>query len=158
VTQERDDQPADAVTHCEWCGVEYTPGEGAAGYRHRIVVIANEDCGSPALASELRSRAGDDGSDVLLVAPAGAVEEDAGAASDRLDAAIAALTADGIHVHGSLERGNPLGAIDDAVQTFHPDEVLIVTGPPGASRWLSDGVLEAARRSHHIPVRHLIAN
>jgi GABA permease len=166
MTPERDERPGTQATHCEWCGAEYPAVAGAVGYRHRVLVIADEDCGSAALRDDLRGPERDERCDILIVAPAlgpsesGAAPDDdpaLAAATRRLESAVAALSADGIHAHGELGDRDPLRALDHGARTFHPDEVVVVTRPAGSSRWLEAGVVEAARRVHHVPIRHLVA-
>ena len=47
----------------------------------------------------------------------------------------------GIEARGSIGDLDPLVAIEDAVRTFHPDEILLSTHPPGRSHWLERGVV-----------------
>ena len=54
--------------------------------------------------------------------------------------------------------GDPLVAIDDAVRTFGPDEIVISTHPPGKSNWLERGVVEAVRSRYDVEVTHVVVD
>lgn len=131
----------------------------------RLLVIANETIASPHLAGEVRRRAGGD-ADVLVVAPrlhrgrldhwlSSGEDHARAAATDRLEATVAALSADGLRVEGRVGDPDPLQAMDDAVREFGPDEAVISTHPPGRSQWLERRVVQDARARYPFPVTHL---
>lgn len=131
----------------------------------RLLVVANETIASPHLAEEVRRRAGGD-ADVLVVAPrlhrgrlehwlSSGSERARAAASERLEATVAALAAGGLRVEGRVGDADPLMALDDAVREFGPDEVIISTHPPGRSQWLERRVVQDARARYGFPVTHL---
>ncbi|MCC6832264.1 MAG: hypothetical protein IT200_13035 [Thermoleophilia bacterium] len=131
----------------------------------RLLVVANETIASPHLAGEVRRRAGGD-ADVLVVAPrlhrgrldhwlSSGEERARAAATDRLEATVAALAADGLRVEGRVGDPDPLQAMDDAVREFGPDEVVISTHPPGRSQWLERRIVQEARTRYGFPVTHL---
>ena len=122
---------------------------------HRILVVANETVGG-ARAARDDPRADRQGANarVLVVCPAlnsplrhwVSDEDDARAtAQERLDASLAAMRAAGIEATGEIGDGDPIQAIEDALRTFRPDELIISTHPPGRSHWLERGVVEKAR-------------
>ena len=49
----------------------------------------------------------------------------------------------GLEGRGEVGDGDPLQAIEDALRTFAPDEIVISTHPAGRSHWLERGVVEA---------------
>ena len=55
------------------------------------------------------------------------------------------MRAAGIDARGEVGDGDPLQAIEDALRTFAPDELVISTHPEGRSNWLERGVVERAR-------------
>jgi hypothetical protein len=132
--------------------------------QHRILVVANETVGGSALLDTIRSHAEGKGARVLVVCPAlnsplrhwASDEDDArSGAQDRLDASLAALRGAGIEADGEVGDGDPLQAIEDALRTFRPDELIISTHPPGRSHWLERGVVEKARERFALPVTHV---
>jgi hypothetical protein len=132
--------------------------------RRRLLVIANVTCTGSELFREIRERADETETEVLIVAPAltsrlhyWLSDEDAGslAAQQRLAISIEHCAAAGIPARGSLGDADPLQAIDDATRLFHPDEVLIATHPAGRSNWLERGVVAQARERFDVPITHV---
>ena len=60
--------------------------------------------------------------------------------------------------HGEIGDDDPLQAIDDALRTFAPDELIISTHPEGRSNWLERGVVEHARERFALPVTHVVVD
>jgi GABA permease len=134
---------------------------------HRILVVANETVGGPELRSELQDRAGDQRATVLVVCPAlnsplrhwASDEDDArAAAQSRLDRSLESMRSVGLEVDGQIGDGDPLQAIEDAIRTFRPDELIISTHPPGRSHWLERGVVDRARERFEIPITHVVVD
>jgi GABA permease len=63
-----------------------------------------------------------------------------------------------IDVRGEVGDSDPLVAIEDAMRTFHPDEVVISTHPPGKSNWLESGIVDAVRVRFDVPVTHIVVD
>jgi hypothetical protein len=135
----------------------------------RILVIANETCAGAAVCDEVRYRAGHGPAEVLVVAPALAgsrmghwlssnIEGAREAATERLDASIAALRAIGLEASGQLGDADPMQALDDAFRVFGPDEILISTHPPARSNWLERQVVQKARDQYQVPVTHVVVD
>jgi GABA permease len=146
--------------------VQQAPAPHAAD-EHRILVVANETVGGQELLEDVRGRAGDRGSQILVVCPAlnspirhWASDEDQAraAAQARLDASLGAMRAAGLQVEGEIGDGDPIQAIEDAVRTFQPDELVISTHPEGRSHWLERGVVEKARERFAIPITHVVVD
>ena len=57
---------------------------------------------------------------------------------------------------GDTGESDPLLAIQDALQTFPADEIVLFTHAGGELNWLEEGVVEEARERFEIPVDHLI--
>src|SRR5689334_9523361 len=133
---------------------------------HRILVVANETVGGPELRSEIQELAGER-TRVLVVCPAlnsplrhwASDEDDArAAAQERLDQSLASMRAVGLEAEGEIGDGDPLQAIEDAIRTFRPDELIISTHPPGRSHWLERGVVDRARERFELPVTHVVVD
>jgi GABA permease len=134
---------------------------------YRILVVANETVGGPELLGTIQERAGDRFVRVLVVTPAlnsplkhwVSDEDDArSAAQDRLYDSLAGMRAVGLNAEGEIGDGDPLQAIEDAVRTFQPDELIVSTHPIGRSHWLERGVVEKARERFELPVTHVIVD
>jgi GABA permease len=146
--------------------VRQTPAASPPG-EYRILVVANETVGGPELLSEIRERSQGHAARVLVVCPAlnsplrhwVSDEDEARAlAQARLDESLAAMRAAGLQATGEIGDGDPIQAIEDAVRTFRPDELIISTHPAGRSHWLERGVVEKARERFDLPLTHVVVD
>jgi len=80
------------------------------------------------------------------------------AAGDRLAASLVAMRAVGLDATGEVGDGDPVRAIEDALRTFRPDELVVSTHPPGRSNWLERGVVERARERFELPLTHVVVD
>ena len=48
-------------------------------------------------------------------------------------------------------------ALQAAVTSYRPDQLVIATHPHEQSRWLRHGVVQKARHLHSLPVTHVVA-
>lgn len=133
----------------------------------RILVIANETLAEPDVVQAVAARAAGTPADVLVVAPAlprsrlahmlgTDVQRAREAAGARLESTVEALERAGLDATGQLGDGDPMQALDDAVRTFRPDEIVIATHPPERSGWLERDIVSRARARHRIPITHLV--
>src|SRR3954468_22107351 len=115
------------------------PGPHPEGER-RILVVANETVGGPELLAEVRARSEGVAEKVLVVCPAlnsplrhwvSDEDEARRAAQARLETSLDSMRAVGIDASGQIGDGDPLQAIEDAVRTFAPDELIVSTHPEG---------------------------
>ena len=139
---------------------------GGAGER-RILVVANETVGGEELLSAISTLALSQKSRFLVVCPAlnsrlrtYTSDEDPAreAAQLRLDETLARLASVGIEASGEIGDGDPLVAIDDAVRTFGPAEIVISTHPPGRSNWLERGIVDSVRARYEVEVTHVVVD
>jgi GABA permease len=146
--------------------VRQTPAASPPG-EYRILVVANETVGGPELLSVIRERSEGHSARVLVVCPAlnsplrywvSDEDEARAAAQGRLDESLAAMRAAGLDAAGEIGDGDPIQAIEDAVRTFQPDELIISTHPVGRSHWLERGVVEKARERFDLPVIHVVVD
>lgn len=158
-----------------WWGVLRGRGEGPVKHapvpgpadEHRILVVANETVGGPELITEVRGRAQGRRAVVFVVAPAlnsplktWMSDEDAArvTAQERLDASLVSMRSVGLDAAGEIGDGDPVQAMEDAIRTFRPDEVIVSTHPPGRSLWLERGVVERARERFEVPLTHVVVD
>jgi hypothetical protein len=139
----------------------------APPHASRLLVLANETCAGTELFDAIRERLDGNGGEVLIVAPAltsrlhyWMSDEDAGiaAAGRRLDASVERCGAAGIVARGAIGDADPLQALDDAVRTFAPDEVIVATHPDGRSNWLERGLVAQARERFDVPIAHVVVD
>jgi nucleotide-binding universal stress UspA family protein len=134
---------------------------------HRILVIANETVGGVRLREAIEHAATDKRTELMVVCPAlnsplrhWASDEDPARAQAqaRLDSSLERLRRLGIDASGQVGDAEPLQAIDDALRTFRPDELIISTHPPGRSHWLEKGIVEGARERFRLPITHVVVD
>jgi GABA permease len=133
---------------------------------HRILVVANETVGGSELLDAVRGAAKTT-SRVLVVSPAlnspirhwASDEDEARAkAQERLDTSLTSMRGLGLEAEGEIGDGDPIQAIEDAIRTFQPDELIVSTHPVGRSHWLERGVVEKARERFDIPLTHVVVD
>lgn len=133
----------------------------------RILVLANETVAGPELLSELRRRVSGVSARVLVISPAlnspvryWLSDEDAAreGAQQRLNRSLRAMRDAGIEARGEVGDSNPLQAIEDALRTFAPDELVISTHPPGRSNWLERDLLSAVGERFALPTTHVLVD
>jgi GABA permease len=147
-------------------------GAVSTGEAHRVLVMANQTVDSAELLDELREISADRSVSYHIVVPVSPVETGAAAthgpldvweatqkaAKARLDQTLETLLAEGLVADGALGDHRPLRALADAVDTFHPDQIVIATLPPEDSVWHRFDVVDRARSDHpEIPVTHVVA-
>ena len=147
--------------------IQTAPTRHSAEGERRILVIANETVSGAPLLDRIRTRSEGVREEVLVVCPAlnspvrhWASDEDPAraAAQDRLDASLGRLRDGGINARGEVGDSEPLQAIEDALRTFGPDEIIISTHPEGRSHWLERGVVTAARERFAVPITHVVVD
>jgi len=145
---------------------EHVAELGRAGQR-RVLVVANETVGGQELLSAISTLVLSEQTELLVVCPAlnsrlktFTSDEDPAreAARQRLDETLARLSSVGIEARGEVGDGDPLVAVDDAVRTFGPNEIVLSTHPLGKSNWLERGVVESVRAHYDVPVTHVIVD
>ena len=133
----------------------------------RILVVANETVGGEELLSVMSTMALSERTHFHVVCPAlnsrlktYTSDEDPAreAAQQRLDVTLARLGAVSIDATGAVGDGDPLVAVDDAVRTYGPSEIVISTHPPGKSNWLEKGVVDSVRARYDVPVTHVVVD
>jgi len=133
----------------------------------RILVIANETVAGDTLHAMIRQKSEGYRTNVLVVAPATpsplqhlASDDEPGrrAARERVDASLTKLRGAGFSAQGQVGDPDPLQAIEDALRTFGPDEIIISTHPEGRSHWLERGIVEHARDRFAVPITHVVVD
>ena|SRR5438132_1831021 len=146
--------------------VPVAPPTHAEGER-RILVVANETVGGPELLETIQTKSAGRQAHVLVVVPAlnsplrhwvSDEDEARAAAQERLNRSLESMRTVGIDARGEIGDGDPLQAIEDALRTFAPDDLIISTHPEGRSHWLERGVVSGARERFALPVTHVVVD
>lgn len=133
----------------------------------RLLVLADEACAGSELFEVMREHAGGPDAEVLVVAPAltsriryWMSDEDAGIAEAgrRLEASLRACEAAGVRARGALGDADPLQALDDAMRSFGPDEVIVASHAESDENWLEHGLVAQARERFDVPVAHVVVD
>jgi hypothetical protein len=130
----------------------------------KILAVVSE----PVSADALRSAIGEDeaaDAEVLVVAPAlsskrrflladpdPAIEQ----AEEVQVETVERLDEEGVDAAGDTGESDPLLAIQDALQTFAADEIVLFTHPGGDQNWLEQGLVDDAKERFEAPVRHIV--
>src|SRR4051794_35412813 len=102
--------------------------------QRRILVLANETVASDLLQRVIEFAAGEEGADVLVVAPALTTRLACWASDDarprreaeeRLTICLASLRASGLDAEGYVGDADPLVAAADALELFGADEIVV---------------------------------
>ena len=135
--------------------------------QHRILVVANETVGGRALRDLILEKSVGRPTELLVVAPAlnrplkhwvSDEDEARAAAQKRLEDSLSRLGDLAIIARGEVGDSDPLQAIEDALRTFLPDEMIISTHPEGRSNWLERGVVDNARQRFDLPIAHVVVD
>lgn len=129
----------------------------------RIIAVVSEPISGEALRSALGADV--DEAEVLVVAPAtttrfhwltGATD----AAIERAEAiqeeSVERLDEEGLEAAGDTGESDPLLAVQDALQTFPADRIVLFTHGEGKRNWLEEGFVEQARDRFQAPVTHMV--
>ncbi|MBX5441024.1 MAG: hypothetical protein IRZ32_05790 [Solirubrobacteraceae bacterium] len=110
----------------------------------RLLVLADEAVDADDVRAALPSEPGLDEARVLVVTPARnssplafwMSDSDEAIADARAveEATVAALQADGVRARGEVGESEPMLALSDAVATFDPDLILLLTGDDAFAR------------------------
>jgi hypothetical protein len=132
----------------------------------KILAIVTE----PVSADALRSAVGEadaESAEVLVVAPALNTKRrfflaDPDPAIERAEEVeeetVERLDEGGVDAAGDTGESDPLLAIQDALQTFPADEIVLFTHPGSRQNWLEEGIVEEAQERFDPPVRHLVVD
>ena len=148
-------------------------GAVATDKPHRVLVLANQTVDSEELHDELSRIGADRDATYYVVVPESPIETGVAAthgpldvleateqaARSRLDQMLATLHSENLAADGTMGDYRPLRALANAVDTFHPDQIIISTLPLEESVWHRFEVIDRARAEHPtIPVSHIVAH
>jgi hypothetical protein len=122
---------------------------------HKIstLVVANQTVGGEQLLELLKRKAGESPHRFTVVVPQGdGTREEA---TERLERTLARLNAAGLEATGQVLDPDPFTAIQNALQFYRVDEIVISTFPGERSGWLRMNLVERTRSSTSLPVEHI---
>lgn len=132
----------------------------------RYLVVSNQTLSSEALAGKIRSCLAAGPCRFHVVVPATHTQDhltwteghDRAIAKRRLDDALERFRAVGAQAEGEVGDARPIDAIRDVILNQPRfDEIILITLPPGMSRWLHQDLPHRVDRTFRLPLTHLVA-
>lgn len=130
----------------------------------RVLALVSEPVSAEALEQAI-GRADAQDAEVLVIAPAlntrtRFVLSDPDPAIERAaevqEETVERMTEQGVDAAGDTGESDPMQAIDDTLQTFEADEIVLFTHPEGERNWLEEGLVDEAKERFDRPVRHVL--
>lgn len=132
----------------------------------RLLVVTSAAIEGPELRREVEGHVDGREAEVHVVAPAladsrfhhamGDVDEPIEEATELLERSLEELRGAGLEVSGFVGDSDPLIAIEDALQVFDADEILLLTHDEEEGRWLEADAFERARAKFQRPITHVV--
>jgi len=132
----------------------------------KILALLTEPISGEALKSAVGRETAEE-AEVLVVAPAlnsklrfwtSDPDEAIARAEEVEQETVERLDEEGIDAAGDTGESDPLLAIQDSLQTYPADEIVLVTHAAGERNWQEEGVVDEARERFGKPVTHLIVD
>ena len=120
------------------------------------LVVANQTVGGRALIEKLKELAEERPHRFVVICPQ-PEESGEGAAEERLAETLQTLQEEGIEAMGQVAHPDPFTAVQQALQVYGIDEIVISTFPEARSGWLRADLIERVRQSTDKPVHHVVA-
>jgi hypothetical protein len=121
-----------------------------------ILVVANQTAGGEPLFEYLKKRAAQEGPPLtfIVISPQGGTEDDQAPA--RLAVLLDRLHDEGWEAVGQLMDPDPYTAVQNALQYYPIDEIVISTLPEQTSGWLRGDLIGRVRSHSDKPVEHVV--
>jgi hypothetical protein len=127
----------------------------------RTLVVANQTVSGKPLLDLLRKKADEDGPrSFIVIAPQSEGEEpgDPDAARHRLAETLKELEEAGLNAVGQVVHPDPFTAIQNALQFYAPDDIVISTFPETRSGWLRGDLIGRVEAASGKPVEHVVVD
>jgi hypothetical protein len=122
----------------------------------RTLVVANQTVSSRPLLDALKRKAEEEPRRFIVISPQ-SDSPDEGDPHDRLAATLKELSDAGLPAIGQVEHHDPYTAIQNALQFYAPDDIVISTLPETRSGWLRNDLIGRVEASTGKPVDHVVA-
>ncbi|GAC1318495.1 MAG: hypothetical protein NVSMB25_08010 [Thermoleophilaceae bacterium] len=124
----------------------------------RTLVVANETVGGAPLIGLLAGKAAESPHTFIVICPQGGAGGGDGDPHRRLAAMLERLREEGLEAVGQVMDPDPFTAIQNALQFYTVDEIVISTFPGSRSGWLRNDLIERVQASTARPVEHVVVN
>jgi hypothetical protein len=126
-------------------------------WKRSILVVANVTATSDELIEALKARAGGQPASFTFVIPATPFGGGRAAATEKLEAALERLRAEGLEAEGRVGDSDPCVAVTEAWDPTRFDEIVVSTLPMRFSKWLHAGLPERIAKLTGAPVTHVVS-
>jgi hypothetical protein len=125
----------------------------------RTLVVANETVSSRPLLDALKRKADEEPRRFIVIAPqTGGGGNGGGDPHERLAHTLKVLEDAGLDAIGQVADPDPFTAIQNALQFYAPDDIVISTFPETRSGWLRADLVGRVQASTGKPVEHVVAD
>ena len=122
----------------------------------RTLVVANQTVGGKPLLETLKRKAAEEPRRFIVISPQSESEGAAGDAHRRLAHTLRELEEAGLEAVGQVVHPDPYTAIQNALQFYGADEIVISTFPETRSGWLRGDLVGRVEASTSKPVEHVV--
>jgi hypothetical protein len=124
----------------------------------RTLVVANQTVSGEPLLELLKKKAEDDGPrQFIVISPQSSEEADGSEdAAHRLTSTLKELEEAGLDAIGQVVHPDPFTAIQNALQFYAPDDIVISTFPETRSGWLRGDLIGRVEAASGKPVEHVV--
>ena len=123
----------------------------------RTLVVANQTVGGKPLLELLRKKNEDDGPrQFVVISPQSSEEEGGDLAAHRLAHTLKELEDAGLDAIGQVVHPDPFTAVQNALQFYAPDDIVISTFPETRSGWLRGDLIGRVEAASGKPVDHVV--
>jgi hypothetical protein len=126
----------------------------------RTLVVANQTVGGRELLEHLKRKAEDEPRRFIVICPQSAADGDGegpGHAEERLAHTLNQLEAEGLEAIGQVVHPDPYTAIQNALQFYAPDDIVISTFPETRSGWMRSDLIGRVQASTGKQVDHVVS-
>jgi hypothetical protein len=125
----------------------------------RTLVVANQTVGGQPLLDLLKKKAEDDGPrQFIVISPQGEEAEGSEDAAHRLADTLKELEEAGLDAIGQVVHPDPYTAVQNALQYYAPDDIVISTFPETRSGWLRGDLIGRVEAASGKPVEHVVVD
>jgi len=122
----------------------------------RTLVVANQTIASRPLLEALKRKASEEPRRFIVIAPQSESNGE-GDPHQRLARTLEELERAGLEAVGQVEHHDPYTAIQNALQFYAPDDIVISTFPETRSGWLRSDLIGRVQASTGKPVEHVVS-
>jgi hypothetical protein len=148
----------DRVTHATGLPVEHVVVDldAESGEFTRTLVVANQTVGGEPLIRQLKELAAEGPHRFIVICPQGGEGDEEAPA--RLAHTLRRLEQEGLEAIGQVMDPDPFTAIQNALQFYGADEIVISTFPETRSGWLRSDLMGRVQAATAKPVKHVVVD